>query len=289
MNRKRLITGAALALVLAALLVLPVWLSAAEPATGEATAEKQPTRGHLGVELRELTPELQTHFGAPEGSGVLVAGVSDDSPAAAAGIRVGDVITAVDSLAVDSVRDLSREIRHRPGETVSIEVYRDGRPRQLSATLGEREAHRWHHGGRHYGGRTPEEWQEFGERWQRWGEEFGEKWGEWGEEFGQRWGEEFARKWGEEHSEQWQKWAEEMAERGEDWGAMGEEIGRAVEQALSEVDWEEIGKAVEESMESIEGIDWEGIGERIERSMAEMEGQLEKRHEKDAEKDTDSE
>ena len=122
MNRNKLIIGGVLALVLAVFLVVPAWLGAAESAVDETTTEDRPTRGFLGVGLRELTAELQTHFGAPEGSGVLVASVSDDSPAAAAGIRVGDVITAVDGLSVDSTRDLSREIRHRPGDSVAIEA-----------------------------------------------------------------------------------------------------------------------------------------------------------------------
>ncbi len=279
MQRKSLIAGGALALTLAALLVVPAWLGAAETAAPETAGDSEPTRGFLGVGLRELTPELQTHFGAPEGSGVLVASVSDDSPAAAAGIRVGDVITAVDGLAVDSTRDLSREIRHRPGDSVVIELYRDERARQVTATLGERQARAWSHGGR-----SPEEWAEFAERWERWGEEFGDKWGQWGEEFGQRWGEEFAQRWGEEHAEQWQSWAEDMAERGADFEEMGEEIGRTVEKALSEVDWDAIGKSVEESMKALEGIDWEGMGEDIERRMEELERRLEEQRQADADR-----
>lgn len=266
MNRKNLILGGVLAVALAALLVLPAWLSAAEPAKDETTTETRPGRGFLGVGLRELTPELQTHFGAPEGSGVLVASVSDDSPAAAAGIRVGDVITAVDGLSVDSTRDLSREIRHRPGASVAIELYRDGKEKEVTAALGERQAQAWDRAWDH-GGRSPEQWAEFAERWERWGEEFGEKWGQWGEEFGQRWGEEFSEKWGEAH-----------AENGEDWEEMGEEIGRSVEKALSEVDWDEIGRAVEQSMKSIEDVDWEEMSERIERRMEELERHLEEQH-----------
>jgi hypothetical protein len=280
MNRKHLITGGVLAVALAALLVMPAWLGAAEPAAKETTTEERPARGFLGVGLRQLTPELQTHFGAPEGSGVLVASVSDDSPATAAGIRVGDVITSIDGLAVDSTRDLSRELRHRPGESVAIELYRDGKPRQLTATLGERQTHGWKHGGR-----SPEEWAEFAERWERWGEEFGEQWGQWGEEFGQRWGEEFAESWGEEHAENWQSWAEEMAERGEGWEEMGEEIGRTVEKALNEVDWDEIGKAVEQSMKSLEEIDWEGMSEQIERRMEKLERHLEEQRQQDTDTD----
>ena len=270
MNRKNLIAAGVLTLAVAALLVVPAWLVAAESTMDEASAEERPIRGFLGVELRELTAELQTHLGAPEGSGVLVASVSDDSPAAAAGIRVGDVITAVDGLAVDSTRDLSREIRHRPGDSVALELYRDGKPRQVTATLGERQASSWSHAGR-----SPAEWAEFAERWESWGEEFGEKMGDWGEEFGERWGEEFAERWGEEHAESLQHWAEQMAERGEDWEKLGEEIGRTVEKAMSEVDWDEIGRAVEQSMKSIESVDWEAMGEQIERRMEELERRME--------------
>lgn len=276
MNRKRVICGGVVALALAVVFVVPVWLGAEESTTEKTVAPQRPTRGFLGVGLRELTPELQTHFGAPEGSGVLVASVSNDSPAASAGIQVGDVITAVDGLTVDSPRDLSREVRHRPGDSVAIELYRDGKRRQVTAALAERRAHTWTHGGR-----SPEDWAEFAERWEGWGEEFGEQWGQWGEEFGQRWGEEFAERWGKEHSAEWQNWAEEMAERGEGWEEMGEEIGRNVEKALSEIDWDEIGKAVEQSMQSLEGIDWERMGEQIERSMEEMERRLDKQKEKD--------
>ena len=258
MNRKSLITACALALTLAALLAAPAWLGAADSSSEDAAAAPA-TRGYLGVGLRELTTELQVHFGAPEGSGVLVASVSDPSPAAAAGIRVGDVITAVDGLAVDSARDLSREIRHRPGDAVTIELSRDGQPRRLSATLGEKEARHWGPGDWSHGGRTPEEWAEFGERW----------------------GEEFAQRWGEEHAESWQRWAEEMAERGEGWEEMGEEIGRAVEKALAEVDWDEIGRSIEESMKAIEGIDWEEMSAEIESSMAEVHDHLRKQQEKD--------
>ena len=231
-----------------------------------------PARGFLGVGLKELTPELQTHFGAPEGSGVLVGSVSDDSPAAAAGVRVGDVITAVDGLAVDSIRELRREIRHRPGDSVAIELYRDGAPRQVTARLGERRSHASEHGGR-----TPEEWAELGRRWERWGEELGERWERWSEEFGEQWGEEFGEHWAEKNAERWQRMAEEMAERGEDWQEIGEEISRSVEKALGEVDWDEIGRSVEESMRALEDVDWEGMGADIERHMEELERHLEER------------
>ena len=281
MDRRSLIVAAALILALAALFATPALKSdpgsTTEPEPAESSTATPAARGFLGVGLRDLTPELQTHFGAPEGSGILVATIEDDSPAAAAGIRVGDVITEVDGLAVGSRRALSREIRHRPGASIAVEIYRDGKPQQLTATLGSRQARAWSASGT--AGRTPEEWAELGERWEHWAEEFGERWGEeFGEKFGERWGEEFGetfgRRWGEEHAESWERWAEEMAERGESWEEMGEEIGKTVAQALSEIDWDEIGRSLEQSMEELEGVDWEGFGEDLEHRMKDLERRL---------------
>ncbi len=97
----------------------------------------------LGVQLTELTDELRTHFGAPEGQGVMVAKVVEGSPAALAGVRVGDVVTAVDGEAVRGSGSLGRLIRGRDeGETVALEVYRDGRVETLSPTLAKREGPR---------------------------------------------------------------------------------------------------------------------------------------------------
>ena len=94
----------------------------------------------LGVQLSDLTDELRAHFGAPEGQGVMVSKVVEDSPAARAGVRVGDVITAVDGEVVESGGSLGRLIRGRDeGETVALEVYRDGRVERLSPTLAKRE------------------------------------------------------------------------------------------------------------------------------------------------------
>ncbi|MCP4249961.1 MAG: PDZ domain-containing protein, partial [bacterium] len=68
-------------------------------------------RGFLGVALNALSPELQQHFGAPEETGVLVGSVVEESPAQAAGLRVGDVITAIDGERITSAADVQRLIR----------------------------------------------------------------------------------------------------------------------------------------------------------------------------------
>ncbi len=95
--------------------------------------------GYLGVRSIEMTPELRQHFGAPKESGVLVGTVEADSPAAKAGVQVGDIITAVDGEAIDSTRELSRSVRrHREGDRVRIDLLRDRSKKSLSATVVER-------------------------------------------------------------------------------------------------------------------------------------------------------
>ncbi len=94
----------------------------------------------LGVQLSDLTAELRTHFGVPEDAGVMVGKVVDGSPAFRAGVEVGDIVTAVDGAAVDSASSLAHAIGgHGDGDTVVLEVWRDGRMEKISAALEERE------------------------------------------------------------------------------------------------------------------------------------------------------
>lgn len=97
----------------------------------------------LGVQLSELTPELRTHFGVPEDAGVMVGKLVDGSPALRAGLEVGDIVTAVDGEPVASASALARAIGgHEDGDTVVLEVWRDGRMDKVSATLEERRPER---------------------------------------------------------------------------------------------------------------------------------------------------
>jgi hypothetical protein len=97
--------------------------------------------GFLGVELNELSPELRAHFGVPDDVGVMVSKVVPDSPAAKAGIMVGDIISAVDGDDIPSAGKLAREIRSREeGETVDLEIWRDGNLEVVSAGIEIREA-----------------------------------------------------------------------------------------------------------------------------------------------------
>ena len=94
-------------------------------------------RGRLGFVVQDLTPELADAFGVARKKGVVVARVEAKSPAHKAGIRVGDVITAVNGREVDNSAQVRNEIGLlRVGSEVEIEVLRDGKTRSLTASVG---------------------------------------------------------------------------------------------------------------------------------------------------------
>ena len=97
--------------------------------------------GYLGVRSIEMTPELRQHFGAPKDAGVLVGTVEPESPAARAGIQVGDILTAVDGEEVGSTRELSRSVRrHKAGDAVKVDLLRERAKKTLTVTIQEVES-----------------------------------------------------------------------------------------------------------------------------------------------------
>jgi len=97
-------------------------------------------RGFLGVQLTPLTPELRTHFGVAEDTGVMVSRVESGGPAEAAGIQVGDILTAVDGERVDGPRPLARAVRSKKeGDLVDVELYREGAMHSYTVSVRERD------------------------------------------------------------------------------------------------------------------------------------------------------
>ena len=90
-------------------------------------------RGRLGVTVQSLTRDLEEFFGATNG-GVLVSSVAQDSAAAKAGMKAGDVITSINGRRVADSDDLMRELADATGE-VTIVVLRDKKEMTLKANL----------------------------------------------------------------------------------------------------------------------------------------------------------
>ena len=95
-------------------------------------------RAQLGVESRDITPEIARYFRLPIEEGVVVTTVLRNSAAARAGIQVEDFIVGLDGEKVEDGGDLRRLLRqHKPGDTVSIQLVRGTDRRTVSARLGE--------------------------------------------------------------------------------------------------------------------------------------------------------
>jgi serine protease Do len=95
-------------------------------------------RGRLGVRVQDLSDELASYFGVK--SGVLVAGVEADAPAAKAGIKAGDVITAVNGTAITEPGELRREVaKVEDGKTADLSVTRDKKALTLKVEVTPRD------------------------------------------------------------------------------------------------------------------------------------------------------
>jgi membrane-associated protease RseP (regulator of RpoE activity) len=91
----------------------------------------------IGVSTMELTKQLADYFGITSGKGVLVTSVTDDGPAAKAGVRAGDVITAIEGEEVDSPGDLSRVINRKKEGEVTLTIIRNKSQQTIRVTPGE--------------------------------------------------------------------------------------------------------------------------------------------------------
>jgi serine protease Do len=94
---------------------------------------------YLGVQTTDLSPEDANRFDLPVDSGALVEKVLPGRAAADAGVRKGDIITALGGARVESYGDLLGALRdYEPGDTVTLTVFRDGNETKLEVTLGKK-------------------------------------------------------------------------------------------------------------------------------------------------------
>ncbi|WP_342642855.1 DegQ family serine endoprotease [Rhodoligotrophos ferricapiens] len=96
------------------------------------------TRGWLGVAIQPVSDDIAESIGAPNDNGALIAEVTDDSPAASAGLKAGDVVLSVNDKEIKTPRELSREIAQiAPGQDVKLKVFREGKQQEVTVAIGK--------------------------------------------------------------------------------------------------------------------------------------------------------
>ena len=115
-----------------------IYPSAAKALAG-IVRDGQVTRGWVGVEPAELTPELAETFGLKQTEGVIVTGVLQNGPAANAGLRPGDLLLKVGGQPVKNVGELLTQIASlTPGKAAKLDVVRRNQTLTLDVTPAQR-------------------------------------------------------------------------------------------------------------------------------------------------------
>ncbi|MGF6380330.1 serine protease DegQ [Paraburkholderia atlantica] len=97
------------------------------------------TRGWIGVEPQDVTPEIAESFGLDQKSGAIVAGVLKSGPADRAGIRPGDILTSVNGQVItDTTRLLNVIAQIKPGTPAKVHLVRKGHQIDLDVMIGKR-------------------------------------------------------------------------------------------------------------------------------------------------------
>jgi S1-C subfamily serine protease len=124
-------------------------IDVARPIMAQAVAGENLARPYLGIHFVSITRQLADEENLPVQAGALVGGrdqndqpipgVDAGTPAAAAGIKDGDIITSVEDKAIDDGHPLDATLsQFSPGQTVTVKLLRDGQEMTLEVTLGTR-------------------------------------------------------------------------------------------------------------------------------------------------------
>jgi serine protease Do len=93
-------------------------------------------RGWLGVQIQPVTQDVADSLGLSQAKGALVNDPQAGGPAVKAGIKAGDVITAINGVPVDSPKDLARKVAHIvPGTKSDFTIWRDGAAQTISVSI----------------------------------------------------------------------------------------------------------------------------------------------------------
>jgi serine protease Do len=94
--------------------------------------------GYLGVGLNDVTPDNASFFNVPDAMGALIAQVTPDSPASRGGVKQGDVVREANGQKVETGGALQMAVSQmQPGQSLKLEILREGQPITLSLTVGQ--------------------------------------------------------------------------------------------------------------------------------------------------------
>jgi serine protease Do len=95
-------------------------------------------RGYLGVQIRDIEPDVAPKLGVADGQGVVISRLFDDAPASKAGVEEGDVVQSIGGKPIKDGRDLQKVVSALPlGKPAEVKVIRDGKPVTLSLKIEE--------------------------------------------------------------------------------------------------------------------------------------------------------
>lgn len=96
----------------------------------------EPQRAFLGVEIREMDADLAAETGQSDVKGVYIANVTENGGARSAGIKSGDIIRQINGSEVNSLSQLLEVVgQHRPGDKISVGIFRGGKSMNIDVTL----------------------------------------------------------------------------------------------------------------------------------------------------------
>jgi serine protease DegQ len=114
-------------------------VSTVRQVTEQLVASGSVTRGYIGVEPQDITPELAEAFKLPRQQGAIIAGVMRGGPADRAGVKVGDILVSVDGAAISGTAAMLETISQlKPGGVSRFRFVREGREIDLPVTVGKR-------------------------------------------------------------------------------------------------------------------------------------------------------
>jgi serine protease Do len=115
----------------------------AETVTRQLISGGRVERGYIGATIQNFTSEMAEAQGMGDQKGAIVADISPGGPSSRAGVQVGDIVVAVNGVAVKSSSDLTRQVaRVRAGDVLRLDIFREGKKRTVEVRSGARPSER---------------------------------------------------------------------------------------------------------------------------------------------------